>query len=92
MDLQTVLHKDKLNKEDLVFLLGLTDPQDLQAFYAAAYAVKLEYIGNVDFYRGLLEFSNRCIKNCRYCGIRRGNTEVGRFDTPREDILHMARW
>ena len=92
MDLQTVLHKDKLNKEDLVFLLGLTDPQDLQAFYAAAYAVKLKYIGNVDFYRGLLEFSNRCIKNCRYCGIRRGNTEVVRFDTPREDILHMARW
>ena len=92
MDVQTILHKDQLQKEDLVFLLGLTDQKDLQALYDAAYQVKLEYIGNVDYYRGLLEFSNRCIKNCRYCGIRRDNTEVVRFDTPREDILLIARW
>lgn len=46
----------------------------------------------MDYYRGLLEFSNRCIKNCNYCGIRRDNGEVERFDTSREDILAMARW
>lgn len=92
MDIQTILQKDQLNKEDLVFLLGRTDRAECQALYEAAYRVKLEYIGNVDYYRGLLEFSNRCIKNCLYCGIRRDNTEVARFDTPREDILQMARW
>jgi biotin synthase len=77
---------------DLVTLLGLTDADDRQALYDAAYAVKAETVGRVAYYRGLIEFSNRCIKNCRYCGIRRGNEEVERFDTDRDDILAMARW
>ena len=81
-----------LTKEDLVYLLGLTDGNDLAALHAAAYAMKERYIGRVDYYRGLVEFSNRCIKNCLYCGIRRDNDEVERFFTNKEDILEMARW
>lgn len=81
-----------MDRYDLVTLLGLTDADDRQALYDAAYAVKAETVGRVAYYRGLIEFSNRCIKNCRYCGIRRDNTEVERFDTERDDILAMARW
>ena len=92
MDISKVLQKKQLNKDDLVFLLGLTAPEELEQLYRAAYATKKEWVGNVDYYRGLLEFSNRCIKNCCYCGIRRENGEVERFDTPKEDILAMARW
>jgi len=92
MNISSVLQKEKLNKDDLIFLLGRTAPDELDQLYAAAYAVKKEWVGNVDYYRGLLEFSNRCIKNCCYCGIRRDNGEVERFDTPKEDILAMARW
>lgn len=92
MDLQTLLHKENLDREDLVTLLGLTDPEDRKALYDAAYQVKSASVGRVAYYRGLLEFSNRCIKDCLYCGIRRDNEEVERFDTAREDILAMARW
>ena len=92
MDLTNLLHKSELDKEDLIRLLGLTEPEDLQALYEAAYQVKLRYVGNTDYYRGLIEFSTRCIKNCRYCGIRRDNEEVERFDTREEDILDLARW
>ena len=92
MELEALLHKEELTKEEIAALLGLTDKKERQRLYDAAYAVKLKYIGNVDHYRGLLEFSNRCIKNCRYCGIRRENEAVERFDTSREDILAMARW
>lgn len=92
MDLQTLLQKEKLDRADLVALLGLTDPEDRKALYDAAYAVKSASVGRVAYYRGLLEFSNRCIKNCLYCGIRRDNEEVERFDTSREDILAMAKW
>ena len=92
MNIADVLKKSKLKKEDIIFLLGRTDPDELKQLYDAAYAVKREWVGNVDYYRGLLEVSNRCIKNCCYCGIRRGNKQLERFDTPREDILAMARW
>lgn len=92
MDLQSVLHKPSLTRGDIIYLLSLTEEADLQALYDRAYAVKAANVGKVVYYRGLIEFSNRCIKNCLYCGIRRDNDEVRRFDTERDDILAMAKW
>lgn len=92
MDLSALLYKKSYHRDDLITLLSLTDPDDLHTLYNAAYAVKAKYVGRVVYYRGLIEFSNRCIKNCRYCGIRRDNSEVERFDTNRDDILAMAKW
>lgn len=92
MDLQAVLHKKNLTRDDLIYLLSLTDADEMQALYDRAYEVKAANVGRVVYYRGLIEFSNRCIKNCLYCGIRRDNDEVERFDTDRDDILAMAKW
>lgn len=90
--LEAIWQKTEFTKEDIMELLSLTEPDELQALYDAAYAVKAETVGRVVYYRGLIEFSNRCIKNCCYCGIRRDNDEVERFDTARDDILAMAKW
>ena len=84
--------KPPKTRDDLIALLSLTEPDELHALYDAAYAVKAANVGRVVYYRGLIEFSNYCIKDCKYCGIRKSNDEVERFDTPREDILAMARW
>ena len=92
MTIEQILQKDTFTKQDLVTLLGTEAPEDRKKLYDAAYAVKARTVGRVAYYRGLMEFSNRCIKNCRYCGIRRDNKEVERFDTSREDILAMAQW
>lgn len=92
MTLDEILQKPTLTREDLIFLLGREKPEERKKLYDAAYKVKSETVGRVAYYRGLLEFSNRCIKNCKYCGIRRDNEEVERFDTSREDILAMAQW
>ncbi|MCH4166320.1 MAG: [FeFe] hydrogenase H-cluster radical SAM maturase HydE [Megasphaera sp.] len=92
MDLPDLLHKKNYSRDDIIDLLSLTDADDVQALYDAAYAVKAAYVGRVVYYRGLIEFSNRCIKNCCYCGIRRDNRDVERFDTDRDDILAMAKW
>ena len=67
MKLSEVLQKKELNKEDLIFLLGLKKEEEKQQLYAAAYEMKKKWVGNVAYYRGLLELSNRCIKNCFYC-------------------------
>ena len=92
MELTAVLQKETWTRDELIYLIGLTDEADRACLYDAAYAVKRRYVGQVDYFRGLIEFSNRCIKNCNYCGIRRDNDEVRRFDTERDDILAMARW
>lgn len=97
MNVESILRKDLVNdewltEEELYFLMTVTDEEELQAIYKKAYEVKKKYIGAVAYYRGLIEFSNRCIKNCYYCGIRAGNAKSERFDMTKEDILSMARW
>ena len=37
--------------------------------------------------RGLIEVSNRCAKNCLYCGIRRGNRKVVRYHMTEDEVM-----
>ena len=44
--LQELLRKQEhMTRQDLIDLLSLTDPADLQALYEAAYAVKTDAVG-----------------------------------------------
>ena len=83
---------EAMNRDDLISLLSLTEAEDLESLYRAAYETKVRHVGNIVYYRGLMEFSNQCMKNCLYCGIRRENAEVKRFRTALKDIESMAQW
>jgi biotin synthase len=83
---------DGLARDDLVFLLSLEDPGDLVALFAKAYEVKEKQIGRVVHFRGLVELSNVCTKDCNYCGIRRSNRRLARYEMSVEEILEAARW
>lgn len=75
---------------ELVSLLELTPGKDLDTLFSAAYQVKLRHTGNKIFLRGLIEFSNICRKNCYYCGIRRGNHKVKRYQISADEIVRQA--
>lgn len=90
--IKKILEKENLSPEDLLTLIKIDNPQDLQLLFDKAYETKLKYIGNKVYYRGLIECSNICIKNCKYCGIRRDNKNVDRFALSKNDILDISRW
>ena len=90
--LHTVLNRERLTPDDLLFLMTLSEEADLAELYAAAYAVKARYVGAKAYFRGLIEFSNVCDKDCYYCGIRKGNRLVERFETSRAEALALAGW
>lgn len=92
MKISEILSKEELTREDLLTLMKIEDKKELQLLFDKAYEIKLKYIGNNVYYRGLVEFSNICIKNCKYCGIRRDNKNVERFFMSKEDILQSAEW
>ncbi len=46
--------------------------------------------GNKVFLRGLIEFSNICYKDCKYCGIRRSNSNLYRYRMSDEEILAIV--
>ncbi len=91
MELEKVLEKENLSFEDLVFLLSLENEEDLNKLYKKAYEIKLQNVGNKAYYRGLIEFSNLCIKNCNYCGIRKDKV-ADRYEMEMSEIEEMARW
>ena len=49
-----------------------------------------EIFGSKVYIRGIIEFSNCCRKNCNYCGIRRGNTSVVRYQMSPDEIVAKA--
>jgi biotin synthase len=83
---------EKLIPAELEYLLGLEDESDINALFECAYKVKLDNVGNNVYFRGIVEFSNICSKDCFYCGIRKSNTNVKRFKIPAEDIINAAQW
>ncbi len=47
--------------------------------------------GNKVYLRGLIEFSNECLCDCLYCGIRRSNTHVTRYSLTDEEIIETVK-
>ncbi|MDT8308072.1 MAG: [FeFe] hydrogenase H-cluster radical SAM maturase HydE [Bacteroidales bacterium] len=91
MGIENILQKKELTRDDIIMLLR-TGKEDRQLLYAHAAAVKEQYVGKKVYFRGLIEFSNICSKNCFYCGIRSGNNKVDRYYLTEEEVLEAVRY
>ncbi len=78
--------------EEWETLLALSAPEDREALYEAAYKVKLDTVGPTVYFRGIVELSNICSKDCYYCGIRRSNANVKRYQMSEDEIVRDALW
>ncbi len=53
-------------------------------------AVREQAKGSVVRLRALIEFSNRCVRNCLYCGLRRDNRSLERYALDPEEVVRLA--
>jgi len=72
-------------------MLDLKDEQQ-KMLIEKAKQITLANIGNKVFLRGLVEYSNICIKNCFYCGIRHDNNNQKRYQMLDDEVLSCARF
>jgi biotin synthase len=86
------IREETLNKEDILLLLGLKDKGEIEELYRSAYVMKTRYVGKKVYFRGIIEFSNLCRKNCYYCGIRKDNQNLTRYSMSLDEIVESARW
>jgi biotin synthase len=91
ISIQQILEQEKFSKSDLVKLLA-ADEEQRKLIFAKSAEIKDKYVGNKVYYRGLIEFSNLCGKNCYYCGIRAGNTKAHRYEVTKDEIFEAARY
>ncbi len=91
MQVDEILKKDSLGREDIIALLSASEA-DSAALIRKAAEVKKSFVGNKVYFRGLIEYSNLCIKNCYYCGIRSGNVRYARYEMTDDEVMQAARY
>jgi biotin synthase len=89
--IKDILSKKELNKEDLIALLN-SDNSSTDLIYKKAAEIKSKYSGNITYFRGLIEYSNKCVKNCYYCGIRKDNKCASRYTLTDEEVISSAKY
>lgn len=89
--LSEILQNKAFTCEELVLLLN-TEGAERQQLFQRAQTVKLDTVGNKVYFRGLIEFSNICAKDCLYCGIRKSNKKVVRYQATDDEILEACRF
>lgn len=89
--IESILQKDDFSLADLVAMLE-TQGDDRTKLFTHAAEIKKQFVGNKVYFRGLVELSNICSKNCLYCGIRSGNKKPQRYMVTEEEVLEAARF
>jgi biotin synthase len=89
--IEEILKKDLFTKEDLILLLSADETESRKVFEKAQ-QVKKEFVGKKVYFRGLIEYSNYCSKNCYYCGIRAGNSRYARYRMSDDEVLEATEY
>lgn len=92
MTSEEILSIEDFRREDIIRLLSLEGKEDLEQLRAAAYSRMKESIGEEVYLRGLIEFSNYCVNDCYYCGIRKSNHNIKRYILEKDEIISTALW
>jgi len=77
-----------MNKKEILELLVSEDSENL---FKKADEVRKLYCGDEVYIRGIIEFSNYCVRNCLYCGLRRDNKRIKRYRMREEEIIEIAK-
>jgi biotin synthase len=86
-----ILQNNGFTRAELVNMLS-AENEERQQLFQRAQSVKLQTVGNKVYFRGLIEFSNICAKDCLYCGIRKSNEKVVRYEATDDEILDACRF
>ncbi len=78
----------RLTKSEIVSLLEDNDNAD--ELFNAADRVRKRFVGDAVHLRAIIEFSNYCRCNCRYCGLRRDNDAIERYRLAPDTIFEFA--
>ena len=90
--LETALCASHLEREGLLAILAADSPAQMLTIQQTAEKVLFARCGKQVNLRGLIEFSNICVCDCYYCGIRKSNHSPERYTLSLDDILASAQW
>ena len=75
------------SENDLEIVLSLSGEDDLNTLFSFADKIRQEFCGDGILLRGIIEFSNFCIRDCFYCGLNKNNLKLKRYRMEKDEIL-----
>jgi len=86
-----ILQQKQFSHQDLLTLLQ-TEGEDQKELFQFAAEVKKKEVGNKVYFRGLIEYSNVCSKDCFYCGVRLSNKNIERYEVKEDEVIQAAQF
>lgn len=90
--LAALVRQTEFSRAEIAYLLGRREKAEVEALRKAAEELCFATVGNKVHFRGLVEFSNICVCDCHYCGIRKSNPAIGRFFLTIDEVMQAAHW
>ncbi len=91
MGIRSIIEKlyntNNAEREELLYLLDNLDEENRKLLLKRADETRKKFYGDSVYVRGLIEFSNICKRNCKYCGIRADNKKIDRYRLSKEKIF-----
>ena len=84
------LRDPNLSESELFTLLNSSEI-DAQIIFNTADTIRKREVGDAVHLRGLIEFSNICIRKCQYCGLACYNKNIDRYRMKVEEIIDTAK-
>ena len=80
-----------MDRSDILDWLTEGDERRLEELWRRADDVRRASVGDEVHLRGLIEISNHCRRQCKYCGLRAGNRDLPRYRMSDDEILDCVR-
>ena len=78
-----------MKKQEIIDILSDSTKNDW--LFKEADKIRREFVGDEIYLRALIEFSNICKRQCKYCGLRCYNKKVERYRLTKDEIIFSAK-
>jgi len=75
-----------LTRNELLKLIGTKNKKEMNLLFKVANFLRQKYLKNACCVHGIIEFSNYCKNDCKYCGIRKSK-EIQRYRMPDSELI-----
>lgn len=88
--LQKAEEEAGLSREEVLFLLNLKEPKEVEQVFSVAQTLRSRYFDQRVFLYGFVYFSTYCRNNCAFCYYRRTNKIPHRYRKEISEIIETA--
>ncbi|MEL7565860.1 MAG: methylornithine synthase PylB [Dehalobacterium sp.] len=88
--LEKAYHEITLSKKEIVYLLGLNKPEQIEQLFNTARKLRRKYFNDKIYMYGFIYFSTHCRNDCTFCMYRKSNKTLIRYRKTETEILEIA--